>query len=93
MLTILLACVSMAFKDMLGTFLTVAESRGRSWLAGALDAGYDIASLLTYGVAGVEVVKHGFSITSVVTLTALSLTSFFGTALWTKLGQRIEAAK
>ncbi len=91
MLTILLACASMALKDMLGTWLTIAEARGKGWLAGGLDAGYDLASIVTYGVAGVEVVKHGVSLTSVITLAALSLTSFFGTAAWTKLGQRIGA--
>lgn len=93
MLTILIACVSMAFKDMTGTFLTVAEARGESWLAGALDTLYDLASIGTYGITGTEVIKHGVSATSVITIAALCVTSFFGTTLWTHIGQRIGAEK
>lgn len=92
MLSILLACASMALKDGLGTGLVVAEARGRSWLAGALDALGDLATILVT-LAGVgAVILHGWTLHTIVLLAAMMLTSFLGTAAWTRVAQRIKAA-
>lgn len=90
MLSILLACIAMAFRDMLGTFLTVAEARGRAWLAGGLDAAGDLASILVTVAGAGAVIEDGVTGHTIALLAAMTTTSFFGTTLWTKLGQRIQ---
>lgn len=91
MLTLLLACVSMTLQDLLGTFLTIAETRGRAVLAGAMDAGGDLAKQFVTIFAAGTVIKHGWTTHSMLILAAVMATSFFGTTVWTRLGQRIKA--
>lgn len=92
MLSILAACASMAVKDALGTLLVIAEARGRSMLAGALDAGGDIATVLVTFFGAGALIEHGLTAHTVLLLAAMMLTSFCGTALWTRVGRRIKAA-
>lgn len=91
MLAIVLAIVSMAVKDALMTFLTVAEAKGRAWLAGVLDAAGDIANIVCTVVGAGSVIKYGMTWHTVTILGAMIITSLFGTTLWTKLGRRIQA--
>lgn len=87
---VLLAMVSMAFRDAAGTFMVIAEERGRKWLAGALNAAGDLAVVLTtlYGVG--SVIQRGWTPHALVVIAAMMVVSFFGNALWTQLGQRIR---
>lgn len=89
MLGVLLAMGSMALKDALMTWLTIAEARGRAWLAGGLDAAGDLASILVVVTGAGAVIKYGWTGHTAVILAAMCVTSFLGTALWTRIGRRI----
>lgn len=93
MLQIILACVGMAARDCLGTLLVIAEARGRAVMAGALDATGDLASILVTVVGAGEVITHGLTPHTIILLAAMTVTSFVGTTIFTKLGQRISASK
>jgi hypothetical protein len=90
MVSILLACAAMAVKDALGTLLVVAEARGRSWLAGFLDAAGDLAFVLVTLAGAGAVILHGWTAHTVLLLAAMMLTSLLGTAMWTRFGRRIK---
>lgn len=88
MLEILAACGAMAVRDALGTLNTIAQARGRAWMAGTLDAFLDLASILvTLAGAGV-VIQHGWSGHTVLIISTMMLTSFLGTAFWTWVGDK-----
>lgn len=91
MVAIILAIISMAAKDALCTFLTIAEAKGRAWLAGWLDAAGDLANIVCTVVGAGSVIKYGLTWHSVAVLGAMTVTSLLGTTLWTKLGRRIKA--
>lgn len=88
MLGITLACAAMALKDLLLTFLTVAEAQGRAILAGLLDASSDLATILVTIAGAGLVIQHGWTLHSIAVLAAMMITSFLGTALWTRLAAR-----
>ena len=90
MLQILLAMVSMALRDACGTFMVIAEERGRKWMAGVLNALGDLAVVLTtlYGVG--SVIQKGWTTHALLVISAMMVVSFFGNAAWTQLGQRIK---
>jgi len=90
-IAIIAAIVAMAVKDALCTFLTVAEAKGRAWLAGMLDAGNDIAGIVCTVVGAGSIIQQGVNGHTILILAAMTLTSLFGTTLWTKLGRRIGA--
>lgn len=78
------AVIGMALSDGCGTFLVVAESRGHAKLAGAMDALKDLANILVT-LAGVgEILTTGFTVRSLTILAAIFVTSYFGTAYWTR---------
>lgn len=88
-LSFVLAAVGMALRDAFGTFLTVAEARGRANLAGVCDALGDGASILTITYGAGEVVVHGWTAHTVGIVATIMLVSFVGTRLWTRLSRRI----
>lgn len=89
MLALVAAIVSMCAQDLLGTFLVVAESRGRGVLAGAMDAGGDLArQFVTIYAAGL-VIKGGWTPHAIIVLAAVMGTSFVGTTVWTGLAHRV----
>jgi hypothetical protein len=90
MIELILGCASMALRDMLGTFLTIAETRGRAVLAGSLDALFDIAQFASIIFGTGLVIKDGITWHSATIIGAMCVTSFFGTILWTTLGRRIQ---
>lgn len=92
MLTIILAVVSMAIRDMLATFLTVAEARGRATLAGAMDALGDLAGIAVTVVGAGSVIQDGLTGHTVLLIAAMTITSFAGTLVWTKLANHIQAS-
>ena len=92
MLILLAAAGSMALKDALGTMLVVAESKGRALLAGALDAGSDLAVILTTVVGAGQVIAHGWTARTVAVLVTMMIVSFAGTAFWTRVGSRMKVA-
>lgn len=87
MLIVLLAVVGMAVKDGLGTFLVVAEARGRATLAGALDAAGD---LVNYGLGALITLAflHQGRSSGLILLVAAATTSFFTTRWATTLSAR-----
>lgn len=87
--SILLACGAMAARDCVGTLLTIAEARGRAWLAGTMDAIGDLASIGVTVVGAGPVIQHGVTGHAVALIGAMLLTSLLGTTLWTTLGRRI----
>ena len=88
MIAVLLAAASMAVRDCLGTLLTVAEARGRSWLAATFDALGDIATVgvTVYGAGTVLV--HGWTGHTFTVLGVMMFTSFAGTAFWNRMATR-----
>ena len=88
--SILLACASMACRDCLGTFLTVAEARGRAVLAGVMDALGDLAMIAVTVLGAGPVIEHGVTAHSVLLIVCICVTSFAGTVLWTSLARRIQ---
>lgn len=81
----------MAVKDALGTFLVIAEARGRSVLAGAMDALGDIAVVLVTLFGAGEIITHGWTLHTAEVLVVIVVTSFFGTLFWTRIGSRIKS--
>src|ERR1700752_419313 len=88
LLTYVGAIISMAVKDVLGTLLVVAEARGRSLLAGVIDAGGDAANIFVTLLGAGEIVVLGFTTQTFGILAAIMLTSFAGTVCWTRLANR-----
>lgn len=87
---LLIVAMSMAAKDATGTLLTVAEAKGRAWLAGILDSAGDLASVVCTAYGAGEIILHGWSARSVEILLVMCTTSLFGTAFWTKVGRNIK---
>ncbi len=83
--------VAMAITDVLGTSLVIAEARGRSVLAGSLDALSDISRLI-YTAFGVRALDQ-LNTTSGVTLLVVCCTSFVATTITTKIVHRITVDK
>lgn len=83
-----IAIVSMALKDLLGTVMQVAESRGASKLAGHMDGLWDGASVICQAVGAGTVILTGFTWRSLVIIAAIMITSDIGTRTWTRLAAR-----
>ena len=90
MIAILAAVLAMAAKDALGTFLVVAEAKGRAHLAGLLDCAGDLANLACTVIGAGAVIRGGITAHTAALVVAMMATSYVGTAYWTKLGRRIE---
>lgn len=88
MLAIILAVLSMAAKDALGTLMVVAESRGRGSLAGAMDAGGDLANVICTIVGAGAVIQGGITVHTCIVLAAMMITSYLGTTYWTNFAAR-----
>ena len=86
----LLLAVSMAIKDAFYTAVTVLVSHGHPWAASIFDILGDIASVLSLGVGGVEVVSHGVSWETVILLSSMSVGSLLGTVAGAQIGKRVE---
>jgi hypothetical protein len=54
----MLGCVSMVIQDSSGTILVIAESRGKSHLAGMMDVTGDIAKFMMYAYSGSILMTH-----------------------------------
>lgn len=89
MITLVLAAVAMALKDALGTLLVVAEARGRGMLAGAMDATGDLATILVTLAGAGAVILHGWTLHTILLLSVMTVTSFFGTWFWTRQASRL----
>jgi hypothetical protein len=86
----------MIVKDAVGVLLVVAESRGRYWTAALFDALSDIATVgvTIYGAGTVLI--DGWSAHTFAVLGAMMVTSFAGTAFWTRMSVRwmpLESSK
>lgn len=88
MLALLLGCISMAFKDLVGTFLTVAMAHGRASWAAVLDGLYDLATIVVTIVGAGAVVLHGWTPHTGLLLAVMVATSVAGTYVWTKLAAK-----
>lgn len=83
LLALPLGVIGMCLQDCCGTFLVVAESRGKARLAGVCDGLGDLASVLVT-VAGVgSVLTNGFTWHTAVVIVAIVITSILGTTYWT----------
>lgn len=88
--TVLLVAISMMVKDVLYTCCTAFIAKGRAGLASAFDTAGDIASVLTYGVGGVEAIKHGVSLFTLLIFAAMAAGSYAGTFSGVHLSRWIE---
>lgn len=77
------ALVAMAVSDALDAFSTVAESRGRSWLAGAFVAGDNTLSGAVAVVGADTLIEHGLK-PALVLGVCVCIVTFFATATATK---------
>lgn len=89
MLSVLLACLAMTARDALGTGLTVSEAHNRAVLAGFFDAAGDLAMIAVTVLGAGVVLEHGLNGHAIVVLSAMTITSFFGTLGYTKLANRM----
>lgn len=89
LLSFVLAGVGMALRDMFGTFLVVAEARGRANLAGWCDALGDGATVLTTTYGAGEVVLHGWTPHTIGVVLTIMVVSYVGTRFWTRLSRKI----
>lgn len=86
----LLAMVTMAAQDVLGSFMIVAIDKNRGRLAGLMDAGGDFASKYGNGVMAGSVVKWGLgSWETFAIVAATACTSFFCTSNVTELAHSL----
>lgn len=90
-LSVLEACAVMAVRDCIGTFLTVAEAKGKDWMSGALDALSDLMGLL-FLYFGLDIAMPNGHLTGhgAIIIGAMMVTSFFGTTLWTRIGRKLK---
>ncbi len=78
---LVLVVIFMAIRDLLGTALTIYESRGDGERAGRMDALGDVANMM-YTIVGLDALnKAGFSLQGVIMLTAIAFTSY-NTTKW-----------
>lgn len=89
-LILLTVAVAMALQDFFGTMMTVAEVRGRGKLAGLMDASGDMARFIGNVYGAGTAIKYGWTPLAAATLVVMAITSYFGTAYWTKLSRRIK---
>jgi hypothetical protein len=85
---LLWAALSMGVKDMLATFLTIAEARGRAVLAGTCDALGDLANIAVVLCGAGQIIEHGLDTRSLEVLIVICCVSFAGTLTWTRLATR-----
>ena len=85
--------LGMVVSDCCGTYLVVAESRGHSKLAGAMDAVGDLASIAVTVTGVGNLLSDGITWRSVSIVAAIVVTSYIGTAYWTgRANQDVKAA-
>lgn len=77
---------SMAIKDVAYVAAEFLVSRKRGILASACDIMGDIATLLTIGYGGYEVIHNGFGITTLLVILAIAVGSLIGTMLGVHAG-------
>lgn len=85
---LLIAILSMAAKDLVGTVMTVAEARGSTRLAGHMDALGDGANIICNVVGAGTVILTGFNAHSLILIAAIMLTSDIGTRYWTAFASK-----
>ena len=87
MIALLIIAAAMLITDVLGTLLVVAESSGRAWQAGVLDALGDV-SRMVYTALGVDAVLAGSSGRAVATMAVVCASSFVATSMTTAWARR-----
>jgi hypothetical protein len=89
-LSIMAACAAMFIIDLLSSLRTVAETRGKSLLAGFLDGNVGLAGVV-YSVFGAgSIIRYGWHPIVIVLLVCLYATDMAGTGLGTRLGANIK---
>ena len=83
----LLAGCCMVIQDIFGTLLVIAESKGREWLAGGLDAGMWLVGIITTSHAVATLNGHSGK-EKIYVLTMVTGANVFGTVAGVKLGKR-----
>lgn len=81
---------SMALKDVAYVAAEFLVARSRALWASLCDIAGDFASVLTYGLSGYEVVKHGFGPETVGILVAIAAGSLLGTTMGVRLGHILD---
>lgn len=90
MLLALVVGVSMLAKDILNAGYVVFLADGKSWLAGWCDVFSDIALVSSVGLPGAEIVRHGFTFTTVMVVVAMSVGSLAGTIAGSRISRRVD---
>jgi hypothetical protein len=84
---------AMAVKDVFYTAETYLVSRSKALLASLCDSAGDVASLMTIGIGGVQVARHGFGVFSALICLAVAAGSVLGTEVGLRLGKIMNSEK
>lgn len=76
----------MAIKDVAYVAAEFLVSRKRTLMASFCDIAGDVATLLTIGYGGYEVINHGFGLATILVVLAIAVGSLVGTALGVRFG-------
>lgn len=87
---IVLGGVCMFVKDLVGTLMVLAESKGRAVIAATLGIVSDVAAILTYGIGAQSLISHGFSMHLALVIGAMQVGSFCAIIGGTVLGRRLR---
>lgn len=88
MLPILAACAAMLVRDGLYALLTIAEARGKAVLSGALDALGDVTGFAVTVLGAGAIITQGLTPHTAAIIAAMAVTSFVGTSVFVRLGNR-----
>lgn len=89
MVLLFVAFAAMLLKDALGAVYVRAIGRKRYVLAGSADGTSDVFTLLSIGVTGAAVAKHGISAWSAAAVVLIWIASVLGTLLGAKIEERL----
>lgn len=80
----------MVAKDATGTFLVIAEARGRAHLSGVINALGTPATVVFYSFGGTALV-HGHGIAGWLGLLPIMVVDYIDGLVFTSLGKRIQS--
>jgi cytochrome c-type biogenesis protein CcmH/NrfG len=88
MIGVIIAMIAQGAKDFLGTFLVVAESRNARRMAGVMASLSALAVIAVTIFGAGTVLKHGWTLHSILVMVAIAAAAFFGTQTWTMLAAK-----
>lgn len=84
------ACFSMIVRDATEEMKNIYQLKGHENAAGWCDAGNDGATIAFQVLGAGQIILHGLTMISLITIAAIMVTSYCGTRFWTHVGKRIH---